>query len=133
MIDQAGLRRAFEGGESAVGGCDMSEVEYPDDADGAALRRVQAHGSDMTRPMDIDFAVSVPNEEAGQRVAEAAGARGYRTKVEKDDDSGEWTCYCSRRLVPEYEAILAAQVELDGLSESFGGYSDGWGTFGNAE
>jgi hypothetical protein len=32
---------------------------FPNDADGDALRRV-AERSDMSKPMDIDFAVDVP-------------------------------------------------------------------------
>lgn len=39
-------------------------MTYPNDADGDALRRVAGAGSDMSKPMDIDFAVAAPDEDA---------------------------------------------------------------------
>jgi hypothetical protein len=35
-------------------------------------------------------------------------------------------------MVPEYNALLTVQRELDDIAQPFGGWSDGWGTFGNA-
>jgi hypothetical protein len=110
----------------------------PDDADGGALRRLEADGSDLSRPMDIDFAVAVPGESSGKAVAEAARAAGYAAKVAcdgsgEDEDSQRWTCYCTRRMVPSREALRAAEAELERVSAPHGGYLDGWGSFGNAE
>ncbi len=42
-------------------------MDFPDDADGDALRRV-AERSDMSKPMDIDFAVDVPSKRSGEEV-----------------------------------------------------------------
>jgi Regulator of ribonuclease activity B len=106
---------------------------YPNNADGDALQRVADHGSDMSQPMSIDFCVAVPDESAGNSVSEVATARGYVTEVVRDDDSSSWTCYCRKEMVPTYDAIIAAQDELDELSKPFGGYSDGWGTLGNSD
>jgi hypothetical protein len=41
--------------------------DYPDDADGDALRRVAADGSDMSKPMEVDFMLSVGGAEAEYR------------------------------------------------------------------
>src|SRR6188768_361078 len=123
-------------------------MDYPDDATGEALRGIAADGSDMTKPMSIDFSVSAPNEQAARAIAAAATARGYTVDVSPDEDeegdddaedaSGAseadeitWTCNCQRRMVATYDAIVAVQAELDALSEPHGGYSDGWGSFGN--
>jgi hypothetical protein len=105
-------------------------MNYPDDADGDALRRV-AERSDMSQPMAIDFSVNVPDEPSGGEVARLATERGYTAVVEFDEDSQQWTCYCTKRMVPTYDAIVAAQQELDNISAAFGGHSDGWGTSGN--
>lgn len=43
-------------------------MSFPNDADGDALRRV-AERSDMSKPMDIDFAVEVPNQARGEKMA----------------------------------------------------------------
>lgn len=93
----------------------------------------------MSKAMDIDFAIAVPDQDAGEAIAGRARAVGYAAKVVYDpgEDPGEdppsWTCYCTRRLVPTYEAVMGAQVQLDAISQPFGGYSDGWGSSGNLE
>ncbi len=113
------------------------EPDYPKDADGDALRRVIALGADMSKPMDIDFAVAVPTREAGEHVAEEAERRGFRVNLVADADEEEpeatsWSCYCTKSMVPDYDALLAVQHELDEIAKPCGGWSDGWGTFGNA-
>jgi hypothetical protein len=50
---------------------------------GDALRSVASMGCDMTKPMEIDFFVDA------------------------------WDCYCTKLMVPTYEAICEAQSELD--------------------
>jgi len=114
--------------------------DYPDNADGDALRRLLADGSDMSKPMEIEFAMAVPDESAGDAVAERARDLGYEVKVVFDlgeekvaDDPPSWTCYCRRDMIATYNAVIAAQAELDELSRPIGGYADGWGSFGNAE
>ena len=111
---------------------------YPNDDDGEVLRRIAADNNDMSKPMDIDFQVAVPDESAARHVADEASRLGYRTSIHFDDDEDEdgedlWTCECTRSMVPGWEAITAAQAELDGIARPVGGYADGWGTFGNAD
>ncbi len=93
----------------------------------------------MSKPMEIDFAVAVPNESVGRSIAERVCALGYEAKVVFDpgedsavDDPPSWTCYCMRNMVPTHDAVTAAQAELNELSQPYGGYCDGWGSFGNA-
>lgn len=106
-------------------------TKFPADADGEALRRV-AETSDLSRPMDVDFAVAVPDRVSGHRVADVASSHGYRVSVEVNDETGECTCYCTRHMIASYDAVVAAQKELELLSAPFGGYADGWGTLGNS-
>ncbi len=111
--------------------------EYPNDADGDALRRVVALGADMSKPMEIDFAITVPSREAGVAVAEHVRRLGFRVKLvpdadEEEPDATSWSCYCSKVMLAGYEPILAVQRQLDSIAEPWGGRSDGWGTAGNA-
>ncbi|MGO8999314.1 MAG: ribonuclease E inhibitor RraB [Polyangiaceae bacterium] len=105
-------------------------MSFPNDADGDALRRI-AERSDMSKPMDIDFAVDMPSQASAVDMARLAAQRGYRTAVEFDDASKRWACYCTKRMVPTYEGVIAAQKELDELGGPLNGHSDGWGTLGN--
>lgn len=70
---------------------------YPDDADGDALRRV-ALTADMSKPMDIDFAVAVPDEAWANDVARVVASRGYATKVVSE--AGEWTAIARNAWSP---------------------------------
>lgn len=79
-------------------------TDLPNDSDGDALRRVLRDGSDMAKPMFVDFQIAVPSEEAGKRLADAARKLGYH--VEVYDSAGcrlPWTCQCSTRMLATYE------------------------------
>lgn len=108
-------------------------MTYPKDADGEALSEMAAGGCDMSKPMIIEFAVIVPNPKKGKKIARKAARIGYYVELVFEDEEEEGTCYCSKHMVPNYDDIVAAQVELDKLSKPFGGYSDGWGSWGNEE
>lgn len=63
-------------------------VPYPHDADGDALRKVAAHGSDTSRPMVIDFSVGAPDAEVAKTVAEIVRSRGYDPSISQDAEGG---------------------------------------------
>src|SRR3982751_2604780 len=105
---------------------------FPNDADGDALQRVADDGSDMSKPMFIDFQIAVPDEAAANGLAEVAYNLGFRVSIyESPECSLPWTCECSVRMLATYEGVLAVQDQLAELSKGFGGHPDGWGTFGN--
>ncbi len=117
-------------------------TEYPDDADGSVLADLAALGIDMTQPMDIEFPVAAPNEEAANAIASVLIAAGYDAHVEyddgepeeedeEDDDDDEfvpgWDVYVSTSMVPDYDEIVRIQADLSKLANPLGGMSDGWG------
>lgn len=86
--------------------------ELPHDSDGDALRRLIATGSDLTKEMEIDFMVDVPDRDVGIAFAATVAPLGFRTDVDQGSASGRWTCYCRRRMVPSYDAIISVQETL---------------------
>lgn len=104
----------------------------PKDETWEALERIAAEGSDLDRPMKMDFFVAVPDEASGLVVASRARALGFDTSVELDDETQTWTCYCAKIIVPSYTTVVAIEAQLDSLAQDVGGYADGFGTFGNA-
>jgi len=106
--------------------------EFPNDADGDSLRRIAEDGSDLTKPMFVDFQVAVPDRSSAEQLAVAAGNLGYRTKIyESAERALLWTCECSTRMIGTYEAVISFQEELEDISRPLGGIPDGWRTFGN--
>ena len=107
--------------------------DFPDNADGDALRHLAESGADMTSPMVIDFAVAIPDEPTGKAIALKAIETGYKASVDQDSESSEWTCYCSKSMFATYADVINCQLELDKIAVAYGGFVDGWGTFGNVE
>jgi hypothetical protein len=107
--------------------------DLPHDSDGDALRRLVASGSDLSRELEIDFAMDVPDQDMGLAFATAASALGFRTSVEKNNGTNRWTCYCSRVMVPSYGAVVATQRDLGDVGTPYKARPDGWGSFGNAK
>lgn len=106
--------------------------DYPDDADGEALRRVETSGSDMSKPMFIDFQIAAPDQASAENIGGSARQLGYRVKVyDSPGDDMRWTCECSTRMLATYDGVIAIQAELARISLPLGGHPDGWGTFGN--
>ena len=104
----------------------------PNDDTSEALIRYKADGSDFTEPMEIDFFVAIFSEEKGNLVSSEAQALGFRTSVELDSETSEWTCYCTKTLIPEYSEVVKIERQLDDLARPYGGYIDGFGSYGNA-
>jgi hypothetical protein len=110
----------------------LVQDDFPNDADGDALRRFIENGSDLSKPMLIDFQVAVPDEIAAGALAEAARKLGYHAKTYASPEcSLPWTCECSTRMIGTYDGVIAVQQELARLAVPFGGHPDGWGSFGN--
>ncbi|MEQ9406400.1 MAG: ribonuclease E inhibitor RraB [Fuerstiella sp.] len=117
--------------------------DYPNDVDGDVLRMIAEDGNDMSTPMEVDFHVAAATEEVAEQIAEAAEKAGYEVFVDFDDGEDEedlaeevtepWTCTCRKTMLLQYDAVMAAQAELDAIAKPLGGYADGWGTFGNVE
>jgi regulator of RNase E activity RraB len=106
--------------------------DYPNDSDGDALRRVERDGSDMSKPMSIDYQLAMPDAKSSEAVAKLARELGYHVAIyDSPECSLPLTCQCSTRMLATYDGVLAVQAELNALSKPFGGFVDGWGTFGN--
>ncbi len=107
-------------------------TEYPDDADGDALRRVAATGSNMSKPMDIDFQIIALDEATANRVADGTRKLGYRAQVYAAQ-CDSWNCQCTKAMIPTYPSLRAAQIELDAIARPLGASADGWGTYGGGK
>jgi hypothetical protein len=108
------------------------QPDLPKDADGDALRRLIKNGSDLSKPILINFQIAVPDETAATAVAAVVRKLGYHADTYASPNcSLPWTCECATRMLASYDGVIAIQNELTSISEPFGGHPDGWGSFGN--
>ena len=107
-------------------------AEYPNDADGDALRSVAGSGSDMSSPMVIDFSVRVPDEAAARRLAVLVESLGFDPSIYQDPDNGSWSLNCSKSMLATHAGVVAAQIQLNEVAQPHGGSCQGWGSFGNS-
>lgn len=111
----------------------MNNDDIPNDADGGALRRLIEDGSDLSREMEIDFHVAVPDKASGLAFARIVEPENFTTSVTKDYDGKAWTCTCTRIMVPDYHDLIAVQDMLEELGRPYNAVPDGWGSWGNAD
>lgn len=104
--------------------------EFPDDADGDALRRIAEAGADMSRPMRVEFQVDASSRCDAEAIERLATARGYDAHTFEDDD-GSLCVILAVLMVANYEGVVSRQAEITDFVRSFGTHCDSWGTWGN--
>lgn len=107
--------------------------DYPDDEDGKALRNIALGGSDMSRPMMIDFAIDASSKSIAQACLAAIEEADFDGHLYQDEDDQRWAVYIAIPMIADYEGITRTQKILGELVAEHGGTPDGWGTFGNVD
>lgn len=110
---------------------DTKHADFPDDADGDALRRVAGDGSDMSQPMLVEFIVDASTQADAEAIARRAEQRGYAAQISEDD--GALTVYLAVSMIASYDGVVSRQREISDFVSAFGSTCESWGTFGNAE
>lgn len=104
---------------------------YPNDANGEALRRMEAQGDDLTRPRDIDFTVAFADANSAEQFAEHFRGLGHKVSVEptEADPDFPWDAVVVQHIVPSYDGITNFEKLLQSIADGWGGHNDGWGCF----
>ena len=104
---------------------------YPDDANGDALRRMEGHGDDLTKPRNIDFTVVFPDQSSAEQFAEHFRGLGLKVSVRlsRVNQDLPWDALVVKHMAPSYEEIVDFEDLLQSVAELWGGRNDGWGCF----
>jgi hypothetical protein len=103
---------------------------YPDDANGDVFRRMEAHGDDLTKPRDIDFAVVFPDERSAKNFAERIHSLGYKATVKNTErEDFPWDVIVVNHMASTYDGINNFEDLLKSIADDWGGQNDGWGCF----
>jgi hypothetical protein len=81
-------------------------MDYPNDANGDVLRRMEAKGDDF-RPRNIDFTVVFADENSAEEFAKHFGALGHTVSVEKTGTSKDlpYDVRVVKHMAPSYDGI----------------------------
>ena len=106
-------------------------MKYPDDANGDALRRMEAEGDDLTRPRNIEFTVVFPNELTARQFANHFRTLGFAVSAELAGTVQDfpWDVIVVKHMVPSHEEIGAFEDSLQQVADTLEGHNDGWGCF----
>jgi hypothetical protein len=104
-------------------------MKFPNDADGDALRSLQKDGLDLKKPHSVEFFIAVPDRQTGEKLSQVLKGEGFNCFLDQDDETDEWACSCSKRMLLNYSELIKIQNKLDTISKPHGGFSDGWGVF----
>ena len=105
------------------------QMKFPNDADGDALRSLYKDGVNFNKPQSVEFFVAVPDKTIGEKLSQVLKGEGFNCFLDQDDETEEWACCCSKRMLLNYNELIKIQNNLNNLSKPHGGYSDGWGVF----
>jgi hypothetical protein len=106
-------------------------MEYPDDANGDAIRRMLAAGDNLTCPRDIEFTVVFPNGNVAEQFARHFRTLGYAASIEFAETVEElpWDVIIVKNMEPSHSEIGSFEEALQSVASPLGGRNDGWGCF----
>ena len=106
-------------------------MNYPNDANGETLQRMDAQGDDLTVPRDIDFTVVFANENSARTFSKHILALGYAVSVDLTETEKDfpWDVVIVKHMTPSHQEIGDFEGMLQSVAETLGGYNDGWGCF----
>ncbi|MDY6976668.1 MAG: ribonuclease E inhibitor RraB [Pseudomonadota bacterium] len=103
----------------------------PNDSTGSALKRMQDDGTDLTKPILMDFFLAASSKEILCTLNEEVSELGFDSELEFDSESNEWTLFCAKTIIPSYVNVVAIEEQLTKIALEYGGYYDGFGSYGN--
>lgn len=106
--------------------------EFPDDANGDVLRRMQSSGFNFSEPHDVEFFAVFSTEGAADAVARqyaadhAAGDKLVNIET-RPAEAGGMELMLVKRMLVTYENVSAFEAQLQSRVAAQDGYLDGWG------
>ena len=98
------------------------------DLDQQVLDQLIKAGSDLSKPHNIDFFLYFPTEASANEAAKAIEDDVDTVKVELGADKKNWLCFANKRMVPDYDKLVAMRKRFNEVGRKGNGVYDGWGT-----
>ncbi|QSX35432.1 ribonuclease E inhibitor RraB [Shewanella avicenniae] len=104
-------------------------MQFPDDDNGQMLQAMVDAGMDLTQSLDIDFFLVFDDRRDAESALEDLTANDESAVLELqfNEEVEKWEIIASYNMLPEYDAILAKETQLNSFAAEFDGMTDGWG------
>ena len=102
---------------------------FDEDLNRQVLQRMSDDGDDLSVARPVEFSHAFPDAASAGSFAAAVAALGLKSEVERTGCVPElpWDVVVTIEMVPELNAITAAEHDLGVTADSHRGRSDGWG------
>ena len=110
-------------------------MQFPDDDNGKILTAMSEAGIDLSRHLDVDFFLVFEDQRDADFATKELANSDLEGEMELhlNDELGKWELIVCINMVPEYQAIVDQEIQLNHFAEEFGGATDGWGVMQNQE
>jgi hypothetical protein len=104
-------------------------MQFPDDDNGQMLAAMAESGIDLTLELEVDFFLVFDDKRDAESALEVLSKQDEEGELELnfDEDSSKWEVIVCTNMVPDYDALVAKEIQLNDFAKEFDGVSDGWG------
>lgn len=104
-------------------------MQFPDDDNGQMLAAMAEAGIDLSRELEVDFFLVFEDKRDAESALEELSQSDQAGELELnfDEESNQWEVIVCVPMVPEYDALVAKETQLNAFAQQFDGISDGWG------
>ena len=104
-------------------------MHFPDDDNGKMLQAMAEAGLDLTREMAIDFFIVFEDKRDAESALEdlVAQESDGELEIHFNEEIEKHELIVTLTMVPEYDAVVAKEIELNDFASEYEGMTDGWG------
>jgi hypothetical protein len=106
---------------------------WPNDADGDVLRRLEADGFDFSKPRLIDFNVDFETWPPAAEAVRLLACEYPSAALVAPDEHGEGYIEFQVHAIPSYELVTGVQDNVSKLMAPFHGVCNSWGVWNSDE
>jgi|TARA_B110000014_G_scaffold239586_1_gene207130 intein-encoded DNA endonuclease-like protein len=104
-------------------------MNFPNDETGQVLQEMHQAGIDLNTSHAVVFFHLFESKEQAQTMSNFIKEKFIDVSVSlhEDETPNVWDVDCTVNMIPDYDAILEKEKELEKVASTYSGYSDGWG------
>jgi len=103
-----------------------SVVVGGDDMDAIMIRQLEAQGSDLREPRDVQLKVFMPTSATSKLAAETLERDGFEVVIDTCSEGGFLLTAEMNGVVIDLPVMLALRAKVRALAQKHGGRYDGW-------